>query len=457
MNPDIILKSFLNSEHPKELIYLITKSIKKSVLVATFVGSLITISLLCDYVPFYMISTWLLAQLLLTIFRVKFANDLEACVERKGEDQQKYLLLTVALTAISGFLWGLTAWFAIIYAPESSVHYVVVMLLALIAGATTTLGAVYHAYIAFIWTMLLILSSALIYNGLGEHIVIAFILLVAMMFLTRTGADYVQKLRKIVELSEQLKEFNQALEVRVAQEHAKNIEKDVQLMHQSRLAQMGEMVSMIAHQWRQPLHMISTAATDMEFKVQLGTINDEICLKNVETINRLTQHLSSTIDDFRTFFVVGKEKELTTLDDVVNVTLRIVKEYVENKKIKINTHLECSETLMSYPNELKQVLLNLMKNAEDQLLLKNIKNAQINISTYVKENGFYMDVCDNAGGIEENLFDKIFTAYFTTKEESKGTGLGLYMSQKIVQEHCGGNINAFNRGEGACFSLFIPR
>ena len=228
-------------------------------------------------------------------------------------------------------------------------------------------------------------------------------------------------------------------------------------MHQSRLAQMGEMIGMIAHQWRQPLHIISTAATDMDLKIQFGKIDDATCLKNIETINTLTQHLSGTIDDFRDFFKVTKERELTSVDEVVNVTLRIVKEYVENKKIIITTDLDCSEQFSSYPNELKQVLLNLLKNAEDALLENWVKDASIHIKSYYDDAGYYFEVCDNAGGIDDEVMGKLFEAYFTTKEDSMGTGLGLYMSKKIIEEHCGGTLSVSNREAGACFKVALPR
>ena len=457
MQSENILTSFRSVEHPSELILMMTKGIQKGVLIATLLASSLFVILLYDYIPLYILSLWILAQISLSIIRVKLARRLEQYTKQNSALQKQCLKYNIVGTALSAVLWGLTSWLTVLYAPEPSSYYILMILLALTAGATTTLGSVFHAYFAFMGIILLMLSSSFFYYGGDTHNVIALISLVAITILTATGSDYYLKLKKIVELSVQLKVFNTALEERVHKEVQKNIEKDIQLMHQARLAQMGEMVSMIAHQWRQPLHIISTAATDMDLKIQFGTIDNGTCQKNVDTINRLTQHLSSTIDDFRDFFKVTKEMELTTVDEVVNVTLKLVKEYVENKKIVIKTDLQCSEKFNSYPNELKQVLINLLKNAEDALLEKKVKNAAIYIKSYSDETHNYFEVCDNAGGIDDNVIDDIFRAYFTTKEEDKGTGLGLYMSKRIIEEHCGGELSVQNIDEGACFCVSLPK
>lgn len=457
MQVDEIYKSLTSCNHPPELAVMMAKSIQKGVMLATLVGSILFIFLFQNYIPTYLLASWLVLQLLLAIVRIFIAKKLEYYTLENDLRQVKYMRLSIVTTVMSALLWGSISWMAILYAPDIYTYYALVMIMGLTAGSTTTLGSIFHAYIAFMWTVLLMFSASFIYYGGEEHLMVALISLVAITFLTGTGADYYQKLRKIVELGIELTRFNVALEERVQKEVSKNIEKDIQLMHQARLAQMGEMVSMIAHQWRQPLHIISTAATDMDLKIQFGTIDDTVCRKNIETINTLTQHLSHTIDDFRDFFKVTKEMEKTTLDTVVNVTLKIVKEYVENKKIKITTDLDGKVQFNSYPNELKQVLINLLKNAEDALLEKDVKDAQITIVTFSDDKAHHLEVCDNAGGIDAELLDKIFNAYFTTKEEGKGTGLGLYMSKKIIEEHCFGSLRVFNRDKGACFSISLPK
>ncbi len=457
MQSENVLTSFRSVKHPSELIFMMTKGIKKGALIATLIAATVFLVLFYSYIPLTILTMWIVAQLSLSIVRIKLAKKLEYFTEHDNILKTRYLQYNILGTGLSGLLWGLTSWLAVIYAPEQYTYYVFVILLALTAGATTTLGSIFQAYIAFVWIILLMLSSSFLYYGGDVHNVIALLNLIGITILTATGSDYYLKLKKIVELSEQLKTFNSALEERVQKEVQKNIEKDIQLMHQARLAQMGEMVSMIAHQWRQPLHIISTAATDLDLKIQFGTIDDGTCQKNIETINTLSQHLSSTIDDFRDFFKVTKEMELTTIDEVVSVTLKIVKEYVENKKIIITTDLNSSEKFNSYPNELKQVLINLLKNSEDALLEKKIESAVIQIKSFSDEMHHYLEVCDNAGGIDDAVIDNVFNAYFTTKDEGTGTGLGLYMSKKIIEEHCGGSLSVQNTEDGACFCISLPK
>ena len=444
-------------EYPEELIRMMVKGTRGSVPVASIIGFLLFAVALMPFIPISLLVSWFTLQLLFLFLRILTAGKLEESLDAKASDAKLWLKYNLILTVMGAILWGLTSWISAIYAPEAYTYFVMAILLTLTSGATSTIGAVFHAYTAFTVPILLLISTSYLYIGGEVNVLIAVVTIMAMIILISNGYNYYLRLKKMVALSSQLKSFNEALEERVQKEVSKNVEKDIQLMHQARLAQMGEMVSMIAHQWRQPLHIISSAATDLDLKIQFGTIDNETCLKNIDTINTLTQHLSSTIDDFRDFFKVTKEMEETTIDEVVNVTLKIVKEYVENKKIIINTDLNCSVKFDSYPNELKQVLLNLLKNAEDALLERNVKNATINIKSYSEHGDHCLEVCDNAGGIEDSVKENIFKAYFTTKEDGQGTGLGLYMSKRIIDEHCGGILSVENSTEGACFKIALPK
>ena len=452
-----IYDNFFACDHPPELVYMMTNAIQKNILLATLIGSALYLVLFHEYIPFWILALWTTSQLVLSIARAYVARKLERFTKTNYPLQKRYLRISILGTALGAFIWGIGSWLTVLYTPVEYTYYMLAIVLGLTTGATSTLGSIFQAYLLFIWIVLLMLASSFFYYGDNAHFVIGIISLISITFLTSTGSDYYKKLREIVSLSIKLQDLNKNLEERVHKEVAKNIAKDIQLMHQSRLAQMGEMVSMIAHQWRQPLHIISTAATDMDLKIQLGTIDNNTCLNNINTINTLTQHLSATIDDFRDFFKVTKEKEETSIDEVVQVTLKIVKEYVENKKIAITVDLNSNERFTSFPNELKQVLINLLKNSEDALLENSIKNASIHVKTFVDEHHYNLEVSDNAGGIKPEVIKNIFDAYFTTKDDDKGTGLGLYMSKRIVEEHCAGHLSAHNTNEGACFCLRLPR
>jgi PAS domain S-box-containing protein len=233
-------------------------------------------------------------------------------------------------------------------------------------------------------------------------------------------------------------------------------QKEQQLIQQSRLAQMGEMISMIAHQWRQPLNAISATTNNLTFKLMMNDFDNKTFQNEIKLIQEYSQHLSTTIDDFRDFFKEDREKERTTLKDIINSTLDIVKVSVENKNIKIITKFNCDKQIETYTSEIKQVVLNIIKNAEDILLEKEIKNPTITIETSCKDHtNQKLIIKDNAGGIPDDIMDKIFDPYFSTKLEKDGTGLGLYMSKTIIQDHCNGKIKVRNDSNGAVFEITL--
>ncbi len=232
-------------------------------------------------------------------------------------------------------------------------------------------------------------------------------------------------------------------------------DKEKQLLQQSRLAQMGEMLSMIAHQWRQPLAAISATTNALILKNGRGKYTQELFDDRLHKIADYSQHLSTTINDFRNFFATKKEKEETSLEVISADVLKIIQISIENKNIKIVTDFQYNRNFKTYKNELKQVLLNLMKNAEDALLEKGNDNPKITIRTFSENGHAVLSVEDNAGGINAEVMEKIFDPYFSTKSEKDGTGLGLYMSKIIVQDHCEGKLNVSNHNEGARFKIIL--
>ena len=248
-------------------------------------------------------------------------------------------------------------------------------------------------------------------------------------------------------------ELNETLEDRIRYEVQKNREKEQQLIEQSRLAQMGKMISMIAHQWRQPLNAISFHSSGLELKAQLGTLDMETIVELSQKISSNTQHLSQTIDDFRNFFKPEKTEVQTSLTQIIEAVLKIVGSSIEAQKIKIIEKLEAKSSFYSYPNELQQVILNILQNAEDALIENNIKDPYIKIDTYCENLNYILTIKDNGGGIPDTIIKDIFNPYFSTKLEKDGTGLGLYMSKIIVEEHCAGKMSVQNDEDGAIFTL----
>ncbi len=214
---------------------------------------------------------------------------------------------------------------------------------------------------------------------------------------------------------------------------------------------------MIAHQWRQPLAAISSTSGSMELKASLDKLDKDKAIELSRNISMYSQHLSETIDDFREFFKINKEKKDVSYTELIDCALNIVEDSIINKNIKIVKKINCEYKFNTYPNEIKQVILNLIKNAEDILIEKDVKDPTITIETSCSVNcvDSILKIYDNGGGIPEELIDKIFDPYFSTKSKKDGTGLGLYMSKTIIEEHCGGALTAYNSKDGAVFTITL--
>ena len=234
-------------------------------------------------------------------------------------------------------------------------------------------------------------------------------------------------------------------------------QRDLYIQQQSKLAQMGELLSMIAHQWRQPLAAISAASETLKIK----SILNELDLKTVETtccdITEYTNHLSNTINDFRNFYNVDKEKNLCNLDEVIQKALNFLKESLLYGNIQVILNLKSKNSIKTYKNELTQVILTLLQNAQEILIEKEIENPYIKINTYEDKSYFYIEIVDNGGEISKNIQSKIFEPYFSTKLEKNGTGLGLYFSKKIIESNCKGSLLFVNNKKETNFIIVLPK
>ena len=215
------------------------------------------------------------------------------------------------------------------------------------------------------------------------------------------------------------------------------------IIQQSKMASLGEMIANIAHQWRQPLSSITTTASGLKVQKEFGLLTDKIFIDSVDSITNTTQFLSQTIDDFQNYMRKDKIKQNFTIENSINTVLSIVKGSLKNYFINIEKDIEEIE-LYSYENELNQAILNIINNSKDAL--KNIEENQRNIYINVlkKDNKALIEIIDTAGGIKEDIIKKVFEPYFTTKHKSQGTGLGLYMTHKIITESLEGQISINN-------------
>ncbi len=257
---------------------------------------------------------------------------------------------------------------------------------------------------------------------------------------------------------EELKKVNEHLAQLVEEETAKRIEKDKLLIQQSKLATMGEMIGAIGHQWRQPLNSLGLMVQDTLFAYKYGELDEEYLKRFKETAMDTIQSMSKTIDDFKNFFSPNKKEEQFFLEDAVSQTLKILEAQLKNNSIEVLFDKESvhKHPYVCYKNELNQVILNILANAKDALIEKKPQKQFIKIDISSANNGREIIIEDSAGGIPQEIMDKIFNPYFTTKEEGKGTGIGLYMSKDIIEEHLGGKINVQNSQNGAKFTIWLP-
>jgi len=234
------------------------------------------------------------------------------------------------------------------------------------------------------------------------------------------------------------------------------------LIQQSKMAAMGEMLENIAHQWRQPLSLISTTSTGIKLKKELDDLDDEFLIKSLDMINNSTQHLSKTIDDFRGFFKPNRTKEIFILEDSYTKTISLLSSKLLNREIEVVENISKFE-INGFENELVQVLMNIFNNSIDALEKKEgIKVVIIEISQI--DDFAYIKILDNAGGIKDEILDRVFEPYFTTKNQSHGTGIGLYMTEEIITKHMNGLITVVNKSfnyngneyTGAMFEIELP-
>ena len=219
------------------------------------------------------------------------------------------------------------------------------------------------------------------------------------------------------------------------------------LAEQTKLAAMGEMIGNIAHQWRQPLNIISVTASGTRLKKEMDMLSDEMLDSALKSISETTEHLSNTIDVFKDFLKEDKEKSLFNLSRNINNNISLIETILKENLIRLDLDLDDDIYLYNFANEFSQALINILHNASDAIASKRKINELriIKISTKQIKDSVIIEIVDNAGGIDKEIIDKIFEPYFTTKHKYQGTGLGLYMTHKIIQTSMKGKITVHNQ------------
>ena len=258
--------------------------------------------------------------------------------------------------------------------------------------------------------------------------------------------------KEVSKTANELAKLNKELDNKVTAAIIKKNEQEEILMQKSKFIALGETISLIAHQWRQPISELGAIILNIKFHHKLNKLDDNMMAKKAQEIETLLEYMSTTIDDFRTFFKPNKMQQDFNINNSIQRVLHITKPMLDEYNIKIIEEIDFSINLHSYENEFEQVLLNLISNAKDALVNDKIKNPIIFISVYKNKN-IYIDIRDNANGIRTQHKDKIFNPYFTTKDDANGTGIGLYMSKTIIEKNMLGKIYVKTSKKGSCFTI----
>ena len=235
----------------------------------------------------------------------------------------------------------------------------------------------------------------------------------------------------------------------------RDAKKDKIIEQQSRLAAMGEMIDAVAHQWKQPLNAISMLIDMLKSDFDTGDVDKEYIDELEETTHLQINHMVTTLNEFRNFLRPTTKNELFFIHSMLANVLVLMKDELISQNIHFNTQLDHTVSIFGNKNEFKHLILNLINNSIDAFNEKKIHTRKIFINAYTEGKYVYMELEDNAGGIPDDVIQDVFKANVTTKEEGKGTGIGLYMSEQIVKKN-NGSINVHNSKKGAFFTIILP-
>ncbi len=265
--------------------------------------------------------------------------------------------------------------------------------------------------------------------------------------------DVDKSLDELNELKLVLNQMLDNLEDRIKDEIKQRTQKEQLLVQQSKLATMGEMIGNIAHQWRQPLGEVNSILMRIAVKKEHDDLSDEEFENALNECDKILLHMSKTISDFQNFFKPSKEKTRFSIKKACEEASFIISSSLKHNHIDFILNIEQDAKILGYPREFSQTILNLLSNAKDVLIERDIKNPFIKLTIKSGKKFALIQVEDNAGGIKEEHIERIFEPYFTTKHAKQGTGIGLYMSKTIIEENMNGFLNVKNRENGALFTI----
>jgi len=255
----------------------------------------------------------------------------------------------------------------------------------------------------------------------------------------------------------ELEDLNDNLHLRVKKEITLNEEKDNMLNLLHTQAQLGSILEMILHQWRQPISAITSTLSSVQVYKEAGILTDDLLDENIENILSYTDHINTTIEDFRDLFKSNDKHKDITIDDLINKSLTVIKPIIKENQVTVNVDIDVNQAISIPVSLMMQVILNILKNALDVLEYKNIQNPTITIKAYQIKTNHIITITDNGGGIPQEILPKIFDKNFTTKQKKDGTGIGLHMSRSIMETKVFGKLDVQNiDNDKVTFTITIP-
>jgi len=418
------MKNFISFKNiDDEKIEKLVKVSKKGV-TALFFVFLLTLFLLSNVIT---------NSLIYTLAIISFINLLSRyfVISRfKYLDKKKWLFFNAIGILATSTIWGISI--TLIFSnpiPEKYRFILLTILLGIAASAITTLGFIYQLYIIFIIPIFSPIIIFLLKSCEREPIILAILTITAVIYFIKGAYGYNDSFSQIISKNRSISEQRG------------------QLQQQAKLAMLGEMLGSISHQWKQPLNTISINIQSLKYDFEDQLIDedfiDEFILKNQETI----YFMSETMEDFKNFFKIDKEKKDFSIRESINATIRVLNTQLINNNITINISGE-DFIVNGIKGEFQQVILNIVNNAKDALIKNKIKKPQIEITL----NKRVITIKDNANGIPQEIIEDIFNPYFTTKKDS-GTGIGLYISKMIIEKNMNGLLSVKNIDNGAEFKI----
>jgi len=281
--------------------------------------------------------------------------------------------------------------------------------------------------------------------------------------LSKQSDDELQlKIRLLVDLyktqeksNQKLKKENDFFKSKLDNRNVADKKKDKLIEQQSRMVAMGEMIDSVAHQWKQPLNAISMMIQLLNDDFKDGDVNDKYVDELSDMVTMQIEHMVTTLSEFRNFLRPSTKNETFSIQIALDNVQILMKDELIAQNIHLNLDIDDSVEVFGNRNELKHLFINIINNAIDVFNERSIKQREIKIRCYKNEKNIYIELEDNAGGVPENIIDHIFKQNVTSKEEGKGTGIGLYMSTQIVKKN-NGTLSVKNSDIGALFTITLP-